>query len=806
MRRLLRTPKPWLLTGAVSVTAALTLGLTGAGCSTTDGTGTDEGCVSTPQFFATNIDAPILEKKCAACHNAIGEARDTNFVLASSAEAGYLEKNLEIVKNLAQTEKAGKSVLLLKPLGDLEHGGGKQLEEGSEDYANLVKLVQKFDEGDSCPTNSAQFFGGAQLMSPADTLRKAALALASRLPTDEETAKVKAGGYEALHEILQTYMTEEAFFDSLRESYNDRFFTDFYMNGADALNLIEPDEDNPATLYYAPEWYDAVAHDDGNGNITATQADMIKYGATDPDQLRNILRFRTRKAVAQEPLELIAYIVRNNKPFTEVLTADYTVVNPFSAKAYSVSGVTFTNDADPYEFHEAKVADGSAFPQAGVLTTPVWLSRHPTTATNRNRHRARMVFQDWLGTDILKTAERPLDPTQITDFNPTMNTAACAVCHGALDPIAGAFQNFQHDNGNQAVYRGDYQWYLDMRPPGFGKEKLPADQYVNSLGWLAGQITNDPRFAISVTYQAFRLVTGQEPVMAPADTNSPTYKDDFDAYLGQYYTLTAIAEKFKESNYNFKVLVEELVMSPYFRAENTASTINPNQLKKFGVLGTAHLLTPEQLNRKISSVLGMSWGQPTRDDLLVDEDEYRLLYGGIDSENVTKRITDPNGIMANVSERMANEMACRFVPSELYIDKSDRQFFKNVELDVEPKDVNGYEVSSAKAQIISQIQTLHEKLLGETLEANDPEIVRTYNLFVDTWSEGKEIIATAGDDKYGAQHLPFDCVPDINYRTGAQLEAPEGQDDKFSNDRFYTARAWMAVTAYLLSDYKFLYQ
>lgn len=805
MRRLLRNSKTWLLSGAVSVTAALTLGLTGAGCSTDSSTGTDEGCVSTPQFFATNIDGPILAKKCAACHTTTGAAKDTSFVLASSAEAGYLEKNLEIVKGLAQTEKAGKSVLLLKPLGDLEHGGGKQLEEGSTDYQNLVKLVQKFDEGDSCPTNSAQFFGGAQLMSPVATLRKAALTLASRLPTDEETAKVKAGGYAALHEVMQVLLTEEAFFERLRESYNDRFFTDFYMDGGDALDLIQPDMDNPATAYYAPEWYDAIAPRDDNGNVTAMQSDMIKYGATDPPELRELLERRTRKAVAQEPLELIAHIVRNNKPFTEVLTADYTVVNPFSAKAYSVTGVTFTNDADPYEFHEAKVADGSAFPQAGVLTTPVWLSRHPTTATNRNRHRARMVFQDWLGTDILKTAERPLDPTQITDFNPTMNNAACSVCHASLDPIAGAFQNFQHENGDQAVYVGDFQWYLDMRPPGFGKEKIPSGEYQNSLAWLAKEITGDPRFAISVTYQAFRMITGQEPVMAPADTNSPTYKDDFDAYLGQYYTLTAIAEKFKNANYNFKVLAEEIVMSPYFRAENTASTINPNQLKKFGVLGTAHLLTPEQLNRKISAVLGMNWGRTERDSLTSDN-EYRLLYGGIDSENVTKRITDPNGIMANVSERMANEMACQFVPAELYIDKGDRQFFKNVELDVEPKDVNGYEVAAAKAQIISQIQVLHEKLLGETLEANDPEIVRTYNLFVDTWSEGKDLISKAGDDKYGAQHLSGACVPQINYRTGAALEAPEGKDDMYSNDRFYTARAWMAVTSYLLSDYKFLYE
>jgi hypothetical protein len=247
-------------------------------------------------------------------------------------------------------------------------------------------------------------------------------------------------------------------------------------------------------------------------------------------------------------------------------------------------------------------------------------------------------------------------------------------------------------------------------------------------------------------------------------------------------------------------------MSPYFRAENTTAAIDPAQVKKFGPLGTAHLLTPEQLNRKITAVLGMPWTRQYDGsrDLLTDEDQYRLLYGGIDSENVTKRISDPNGIMANVSERMANEMACKFVPAELYIDKADRQFFKGVELTVEPMDLNGYEVATAKAQIIAQIQVLHDKLLGEQLEANDPEIIRTYQLFVDTWQEGKDLIgAAAQEDKYGLTHLPGECRPAINYRTGAYLD---DTDDKTSDDRFYTARAWMAVTSYLLSDYKFLYE
>jgi len=50
-------------------------------------------------------------------------------------------------------------------------------------------------------------------------------------------------------------------------------------------------------------------------------------------------------------------VVRNERPFTEILTADYTVVNPFSAIAYGVdSQIQFTDKLDEHEFHEAHVA------------------------------------------------------------------------------------------------------------------------------------------------------------------------------------------------------------------------------------------------------------------------------------------------------------------------------------------------------------------------------------------------------------------------------------------------------------------
>ena len=51
------------------------------------------------------------------------------------------------------------------------------------------------------------------------------LSLAARLPSESEQAAVAAGGLEAVSEVLADVMREDAFYDRLREGFNDIFLT-----------------------------------------------------------------------------------------------------------------------------------------------------------------------------------------------------------------------------------------------------------------------------------------------------------------------------------------------------------------------------------------------------------------------------------------------------------------------------------------------------------------------------------------------------------------------------------------------------
>ena len=175
---------------------------------------------------------------------------------------------------------------------------------------------------------------------------------------------------------------------------------------------------------------------------------------------------------------------------------------------------TFQNPTDENEWVEAQInfmRDGQPLPMphAGVLTSPMFLNRFPTTPTNRNRHRARMVFQFFLATDILNVAERPIDPTQSTKFNnPTRDDSACNACHRQIDPIAGAFQKF--DDNDQERFRPERNWHAEMFAPGFGKEVMSTSDFENAPQWLAQRLVKDFRFGLAAVQTVFTALTGSE--------------------------------------------------------------------------------------------------------------------------------------------------------------------------------------------------------------------------------------------------------------------------------------------------------
>jgi hypothetical protein len=744
---------------------SLGLGLLGAGALSfaggCGGSGGDEACVPTRAFFEQKVWSAFMGQKCAKCHTPDGTAvvdSHAKLVLQPASYPGFIDRNLEMLEEINKIQYEGTSELLLKPLGKADHGGGKILDEGSEEYKALAELSARLGKSDACTEGPSTTLAGLTLLDPAATLRKASLDLAGRLPTSEEHEAVKKGGEAALDQALDALLKEEAFSPRLRELWNDVLLTDKFLayNGA-GLGFMSED-DYP--------W--AAPFKDGDN----------------PDHAA------VNRAIAQEPLNFITYVVKNDKPFGDVVAGPYAVVNPFLAKAYGLKP-SFKNPADPEELVEAQVVNGQgvSIPHAGVLSTPAFLNRWPTTPTNRNRARARRVYRFFLATDVLKIAERPVDATVVTATeNPTLHSPLCTVCHTVIDPVAGSFRGY--DEYNYEHFDPTNKWHDDMVLPGFGGEDMDPGYYTKGLQWLGPQLANDPRFALSAIFTVLKGLTGQAPLGYPSDGPAPDFADRLAAWEAQDAFVRKVAADFDKGGQNLKIIIKAVIESPYYRAVAAPAGAKP---QKLAGLGTGKLLGPEALNRKIAAITGVrwrkSWEWEKQHDWLLED--YPILYGGLDSDSVTARLETPNGIIAGIGARMANEMACHITAWDFTRPQNDRRLFPFVER-IEAPESAGHVVEGSVASIKKNIQHLHQLFLGEELDIADPEIERSYQLFLDTWHE----LAMEGKGD-----LTWDCSGRWDPTTGADLP----DEVQIKDDKDYTVRSWMAVVSYLLSDWKFLY-
>ena len=405
-------------------------------------------------LFGQHISEPVVQSRCIACHVEGGVSGNTRLVFEPSTTTDHEALNLETFERFLSEVESGASLILNKIQG-VSHGGGAQVPAGSADFAQMERFLGKLD-ADVVPAAITvdTLFEPVRMAPLRKTLRRAALIFAGRIPTEAEYASIYTSA-TALRTTIRNLMTGPEFHEFIIRGANDRLLTN--RMGP----IIEPFR--ALFVEFTNEAYQRkkTAHDNNDLHSFYVWLAKTEYG------------FR------RAPLELIAHVVKNDRPYTEILTANYIMANPFAAKAYGAAAV-FDDPEDPREFQPSQIAkyyrDGEGkevendpavqadrvinpgtlstdYPHVGILNTNSFLFRYPTTATNRNRARARWTYYHFLGVDIEKSASRTMDPVALADNNnPTMRNRACTVCHSVMDPVAGAFQDY----GDEGYYKD--QW------------------------------------------------------------------------------------------------------------------------------------------------------------------------------------------------------------------------------------------------------------------------------------------------------------------------------------------------------------
>ncbi len=538
------------------------------------------------------------------------------------------------------------------------------------------------DAGDS--TGEPQHPVEVEYLSPVEHLVRVSMALRGMRPSLDEIEAVQTDP-DALAGIVEGYLDSPAFGATVMNLHNEAL-------------LVEPD------YAYYPAGFPNV------GALAGRDFYAINHD------------------IMQAPLRLVEHVVVNDRPYSEVVTADYTLANDVVA---TVWGIPYGGAGD---WEVTAWDDGRD--NAGVLSDSWLFQRHRSTQTNANRGRANLVASaflcaDFTSTDVNVDVSVDLsDPEAIADA--VLDNPSCAACHAQLDPLASYFRGFfplyvpQDQTFADPAYPMELPWYEELFPELLGVPMLPPDYFGEAgdgLAFLGEKIADDPRFT-SCTVRRFWSYLHQMPVEDVPDSVLETFADGF-------------AEQM-----DAKALVKAIVLHDDFRtaavlpADPDAPTDAELALaERVGMLKAR----PEALATMFEDLTGFSWvadfasiideetGEPLnlgRVPLLQDSFlGYRVLGGGIDSVFVTQAAHTYGATNLMVLTQLAKEAAHHDVERALV--------GEGTLLGLAPGVTDGPSVRA-------ELAAIHQRLYAHSVDPDGDAIDAAYGLF-------EAALATSGD-------------------------------------------------------------
>ncbi len=401
------------------------------------------------------------------------------------------------------------------------------------------------------------------------------------------------------------------------------------------LDLVEANPDEVWTWRDAylsdPRLEDRLVHllaERWHTRIDDYLVDIDEYTvfSDDPDT-----EYAVERAIGEEPLRLIARIVVEDRPWTEVVTADHTQANDLLAQIWPL-------DHTGEGWSEATYTDGR--PAAGVLSTNGLWWRYYSTRSNLNRARVAaltrlLICEDYAARVITFSDDETL--ASAGDLETALKTSPyCLGCHSAIDPIAATLMGFWPANPYQVDEIDTYhperealaQSMLGVTPAWYGDP-------VYGLNELGEHIAADSRYLPCAAETFASLLWRRESTLA-----------DF----GEVQRLT---KDFEANGARIKPLLAAITQTQSYQASQGEHD------------NGRRLLSPGQLASAVEDLTGFRWTFAGYDQLDNDTIGYRNLAGGVDGIAVTRAQDAPSLTWLLTVQRLSEAAAGHAVSGDL---------------------------------------------------------------------------------------------------------------------------------------------
>ncbi|MEM7155919.1 MAG: DUF1585 domain-containing protein [Myxococcota bacterium] len=504
------------------------------------------------------------------------------------------------------------------------------------------------DDGESeTDTEDAE----VEYLEPADHLVRISMALRGVRPSPDELDRVAAAP-EVIADIVEEYLVDPRFGETIRELHNDAL-------------------------------------------LVGTE---VQFPQLPP--FEDVGSFTLGHSVMQGPLRLAEYVVMEDRPYTELVTADYAIVDELAASIQAL----------PYDpgGPELQTTEWTDRPAAGVLSDAALYVRHRSNGANYHRGRANAVSKaflchDFLAADVEIDGSVDLsDPEAVNEA--VTNNPACVACHQSLDPLASFFWGYPGNaNPNQIPAYPVTQLYdagsvdrwqttTGQAPALFGK---PADDMAG-LGQL---IADDARFSSCAARRFYAFFHQVDLSEVPSEH------------------ISTLQAALVDSGFDAKAIVREIMLSDEFRVSHALEDEPAETLVGF------KKARPSQLARLFDDLTGFRW-QTNVDALVNNFNEgdidlmrtntlgFAVLAGGTDAFFVERPSSTVNTTSSLLVRTFAAEAASYVVEHDLVESPEQARLLTLV-------DIGNDDESTIREQLVSLSRRIYSDELATDDEAID---------------------------------------------------------------------------------------
>lgn len=439
------------------------------------------------------------------------------------------------------------------------------------------------------------------------------------------------------------------------------------------------------------------------------------------------------RGTVEEPLQLAAYVVQNDLPLTDLVTADYMLTDEITAKIYGV----------PYDF-EAGGWQLSAWPddrpRAGLLSSAQVWRRWESDGSNFNRGRANMVasrllcesFED---RDIVVNGGIDIaDEFEVA--HAVVENPGCVSCHQSLDPLADYFWGYKklvHRNYVADSITGGCEFDWSETEPEFGIGYLPEDycypirQYnpADEDDWQDWEIRAPSYYGMPARDLADvgRLVADDPRFSSCMARQFAGYLGGTDADAVPFEIATELKGVLEDSGFDTKALVKAIVLGDTFtRRDSGLDPVRPEQYARAveDLTGFRWWSAPDgpgcddPQNPDVQRFGPMCWGDVDLSDS--DVFGYRAMAGGVDGKVILRPTRTITPTKTLVTAELAGNAAGFVVHADFARPAPERRLLGLVEA-----------TTSDEAAVRAQIAWLHRRILAE--DADGEEIDASLSLW-----------------------------------------------------------------------------